>query len=99
MRAATQDTSREAYASIQEDLPTIRMSVLSWVRDQGAHGATCDEAEVALRLSHQTCSARFKELRDDFLIVATEHRRKTRSGRGALVHTAKVNVQMEMFQP
>ncbi len=99
MKAATQATSRDALASIQDKLPYTRRRVLAYIRECGAHGATCDEVEIALEppISHQTCSARFTELRNAGQIIATEHRRKTRSGRGACVHTAKVNVQMEMF--
>ena len=41
--------------------------------------ATCDEVEVALGMKHQTCSARFSEMKKDGEIYPTE-RRKTRSG-------------------
>lgn len=41
--------------------------------------ATCDETEVALGMNHQTCSARFSELKRDKKIEAVT-KRKTRSG-------------------
>lgn len=44
---------------------------------------TCEEVENATGLSHQTCSARFSELKRDGLIEPTK-RRKTRSGRWAM---------------
>ena len=48
------------------------------------HGhATCDEAEIQLGMSHQTCSARFADLKRAGLIEPTT-RRKTRSGRWAM---------------
>lgn len=44
---------------------------------------TCDEVERELGMSHQTCSARFADLKRDGLIEPTT-RRKTRSGRWAM---------------
>ena len=44
---------------------------------------TCDRAESILGLSHQTCSARFSDLKKEGLIEPTT-RRKTRSGRWAM---------------
>lgn len=50
------------------------LAYLTTVRD-----ATCDEVEVALGLNHQTCSARFSELKMSGDIWATT-KRPTRSG-------------------
>lgn len=44
---------------------------------------TCDEVESRTCLSHQTCSARFSDLKKAGLIEPTM-RRKTRSGRWAM---------------
>ncbi len=41
--------------------------------------ATCDEVEVALAMSHQTCSARFSELKRNLTIEPSAYR-KTRTG-------------------
>jgi len=41
--------------------------------------ATCDEAETALGMNHQTCSARFSELKLAGAIVSTS-KRPTRTG-------------------
>ena len=51
-------------------------------RDQAAKRATCDEAEVALNLRHQTASARITELRAAGKL-RPEGTRPTRSGRQA----------------
>lgn len=64
--------------------------VLDVLRLRGQHGATCDEVETALGLSHQTCSARCAELLRDGAVIRKAagvgyERRKTRSGRGAAV--------------
>jgi hypothetical protein len=59
--------------------------VLAYIRDRGYDGATSDEAEVALGLTHQACSARFTELKRDVQITSAG-RRRTRSGRMAGVY-------------
>jgi hypothetical protein len=41
--------------------------------------ATCDEVEVAQEINHQTCSARFSELKREGIIVPTV-KRATRTG-------------------
>jgi len=47
------------------------------------HDYTCEEAEEVTGMSHQTCSARFADLKRLGLIEPTM-RRKTRSGRWAM---------------
>ena len=44
------------------------------------NGLICDEAEVLLNMSHQTCSARFSEMKAKGWIAPTGERRLTRSG-------------------
>jgi predicted ArsR family transcriptional regulator len=46
----------------------------------GVTDATCDEAEAALGMNHQTCSARFSELKREGILCATGRRRPTRHG-------------------
>jgi hypothetical protein len=50
-------------------------------------GMTSDEVEVALGRTHQTISARINQLRDTGWVVDSKARRKTRSGRKAIVWT------------
>jgi len=50
------------------------LNYLSTVKD-----STCDEAEQQLGMSHQTCSARFSELKRDGKIIPTV-KRPTRGG-------------------
>jgi Fic family protein len=57
-----------------------RIRILRLVGMRGEDGLTCDEAERLLGLSHQTCSARFSELKRDKLLAATGRLRPTRSG-------------------
>lgn len=59
-----------------------RIAILAYMRF--VPDATCDEVEVALGMNHQTCSARFSELKAAGLIQPTV-RRKTRTGATAQV--------------
>lgn len=82
------DTSAAAAESMKSLAPTLRDRVLSSIRGRHSEGMTCDEAEVALGLTHQTCSARFNEL-VDLCAIFDVGRRKTRSGRMAKVYVAR----------
>lgn len=59
--------------------------VLDRIQQAGLTGMTCDEVEVALGLSHQTCSARVNEL-NGVGYIKVEGKRPTRSGRNARVY-------------
>lgn len=81
-------TSMEAAESVRGSAGTIRHKIYKAI-EQSALGLTCDEAEALLSLSHQTCSARFRELKIKGRIVnKDDESRKTRSGRRALVWRA-----------
>lgn len=76
--------SLEAETSI--DKAALRSLVVRTIAMNGRHGATSDEVEQYLDMSHQTVSARFTEARRLGLIVESGERRETRSGRRAAVH-------------
>lgn len=78
-------TSRDAAISVAECAPMLRRKVLGAIMDTGDRGATCDELEVALGMSHQTCSARVHELMKSAHIETRGLKRATRSGRKAWV--------------
>jgi len=80
------DTSRAAAESMAAREPTDREQVFAYIQAQGARGATDDEIEVALGLSHQSASPRRRGLQKDGAIYLTDDRRKTRSGRSAGVY-------------
>jgi hypothetical protein len=82
------DTSREAADRIKGDTNRLRDLVYRAVHDSRS-GATCDEVEASLGLSHQTASARVWELRRMGRIIDSNARRKTRSGRRAIVWIVK----------
>ena len=83
---AGSDTSRDAAASVAPHLTRLEAVVYEHIVRQGADGSTCDEAEVATDLAHQTCSARVRGLVQKGLIIDSGDRRPTRSGRGARVY-------------
>jgi hypothetical protein len=64
--------------------------VLAYIESCGERGATCDEAELALGMSHQTASARISEMSRRFLTICDSGvTRPTRSGRAAIVYVAR----------
>lgn len=83
------DTSRDAAEAIQKPSAAIRAFVLAYIANQGEQGATCDQAEEALGLRHQTCSPRILELSRTGEVVATGRRRLTRGHRKAVVWVAR----------
>jgi len=80
------DTSEAAAVSVDESTPYLRGRVLDYISARGVEGATCDEVEGALDMRHQTASPRVNELAGRGAIVDSGRRRKTRSGRNAVVY-------------
>lgn len=80
-QATRWDTQDEAWSAIQPRVGTINAVVFASITDCPA---TCDELEVRLGLSHQTCSASVNSLMNDDLIVP-DGKRPTRSGRKATI--------------
>ena len=75
------------------------MRIMKWVRARGNIGATSYECRIGLRMLHQTCSARFTDLKKKefgpFLIKLLDHsgnqvRRLTDTGTPAGVWVANV---------
>jgi len=85
-------TSRDAAESIKPQVNRLCSEVLRCIRNS-PNGMTCDEAEVALGMPHQTCSARFRDLakcEPPFIVKkkgldGSDLKRETRSGRAAFV--------------
>jgi predicted transcriptional regulator len=77
--------SDEAHASVKPTKTFIQQQVIDYLRTCGPTGATCDQMEAALGLSHQTCSPRVNELMKAKKILPDPVRRMTRSGRRATV--------------
>ena len=89
------ETSAAAAESIKPHVNTLCRRVLDCIASMPA-GLTCDQAECILNLSHQTCSARFRDLASSqppsiqklVLEDGSYAKRKTRSGRSAFVYIA-----------
>ena len=88
------DTSHEAgewmkQFALTDACAVFRQIYFAWRRfsEHGDDGFTCDEVERALDRTHQSISARINELRDTGWIIDSGERRKTRSGRNAVVWT------------
>lgn len=64
-----------------------RLIVLRMIKARGDRGSTCEEAEHALGMLHQSCSARIKELHD-MGVIYVDGSRLTVSGRAARVYKA-----------
>lgn len=79
-----QETSREALKSQKDKAPTDCGAILARLK-RGRTGLTCDELETLLSMSHQTASARLRDLAMRGDILDSGKRRKTRTGRTAIV--------------
>lgn len=78
-------TSLEAAQSMAGVAKVLRDKVFNYIGAQGSNGATDDEIEVALNLQARTENPRRWELVRMGLVIETKQRRKTRSGRNAIV--------------
>ena len=79
------ENSRDAYARALPNTEAARLAIVRYIDGQRAHGATCDEIEVALGMRHQSASARITELRRGGKIEAVG-KRPTRTGSKAAVY-------------
>lgn len=82
-----QETSRQALKSQKDKAPTDCGAILARLK-QRRTGRTCDELETLLSMSHQTASARLRDLAMRGDIRDSGKRRKTRTGRTAIVWQA-----------
>lgn len=82
-------TSRAAADSIRPLLSAMEQRVYEAFVRAGPRGLTTDEAEVLLDMRHQTVSARVNGLTNKGMLLLTDERRPTRSGRQAGVYCVK----------
>ena len=73
---------------LDTDKTRMRLRILRLIRCTGPFGATSDEVEQATGISHQSCSARFTELKARGDLTDSGMKRKTRNGRNARVWIA-----------
>ena len=70
---------------------TARMRIFDRIINS-PNGATCDDLELRLGLSHQTVSAAITTMLAEKMIVDSGERRRTRSGRTARVYLRRKKV-------
>ena len=77
-----QETTREAYESVNRGNDSLYSRVLTQL---SAWPATCDEIEVGLEGRHQSVSSRIRKGVQDGFIENSGEKRRTRTGRNAIV--------------
>ena len=78
-----QQTSRDAYESVNRADDTLYDRVLNCINDNGS--MTCDEVEVEIGGRHQSVSSRIRKGVQDGYLMNSGVKRKTRTGRKAIV--------------
>lgn len=89
-------TSAAAAASVVPHLGQLQSMVFGYLHARGPIGATDDEVEQVLGLSHQTASASRRELVTKGLAEDSGGTRPTRSGRQATVWIVPPKVTLAM---
>ena len=93
------ETSFDAGEAIKPKINRLCRIILDAI-EASPQGLHCDQTEVITGINHQTCSPRFKELKDCIppeiiprrLPDGSIERRKTRSGRRAVVYVRNQEV-------
>lgn len=91
----TRATSAQAKDSIKFDIKTLEALIHAHIFN--ICGATCDEIEVRYDMRHQTASARITALQKKGIIYDSGQRRKTRSGRSAIVWAISNTRDKQMY--
>lgn len=88
-------------ALLSTDLIGKYTDVARYVFACGDEGATSDEVEAALKMSHQSASAALNALAKDGYVVSARHKRKTRSGGDATpwIATKQPRVRQQPMMP
>jgi hypothetical protein len=80
--------SSAAHESIKGNKARDQAKIWTHVEALGEAGATCDEIEISLGMSHQTASARVSEMKRSGRLELNGEKRATRTGRNAGVYIA-----------
>jgi hypothetical protein len=78
-------TSREAADAIKPDASELRRRVLAYLRGRGEDGATDEEMQTGIPMVPNTQRPRRVELVEMGSVVDSGRKRRTRSGRNAVV--------------
>ena len=77
-----QQTSIEAYFSVLPNLSEMQSKVFNQIKNRGM--CICDDLEIDLGMSHQSCSACINALVKKGLVKDSGYKGVTRSGRKAI---------------
>lgn len=77
--------SVEAHEATKHKKQADYLRIIKIIREHAISGLICDEAEQLLNMSHQTCSARFSDMKNKGWLF-TRGKRKTRSDCDADIH-------------
>ena len=91
---AGNDTSFQAARSMDESASSLRELIFQEFKRRGP--LTCDDVEVITGISHQTCSARIRELVLKLRLGDTGNRSKTRSGRSARLYDLPERIRQQL---
>ena len=80
---------REIIVRGKQDKGTVRARILDRIRNS-PRGATCDDLELRLGVSHQTVSAAIRAMTKAGMIVDSGEKRPTRTGRPARVYVRRL---------
>lgn len=75
----------------------VALDILRFAACRRAEGVTADECAVALKVAHQSCSARFNELVGAGCLIKTQHRRTTRMKKNAAVYDIASGASLTNF--
>lgn len=81
-------TSKAAAASIEPSKGSLQHDVWRYIKLRGGYGATAQEVEHGLAVAGNTVRPRLRELEEMQLIQKTDNKRRTDSGREAVVYIA-----------
>lgn len=91
------DTAQAAAEAIVDHVPIVRVRVLAALRDAGEEGLADHELQALIGGVWSTARTRRKELERDGLVYDSGLRRKTPSGRAAVVWVASPSKLQEAY--
>ena len=88
-------TSIEAHESVKPHKPTQKQIILETMRMIGKP-CTPEQISAQCRLNYYQVQRRLKEMKEDNLIIETEHTAKNSSGRNSMMWEVRTN-QLNLF--
>ena len=82
------ENSEIANESIRKSKAVIQDKIINCILSCGQEGSTSQEAQIALGLTHESCSSRFSELHKEGVLKRIG-KRPTKSGNPAWVHVIR----------